>query len=70
MKRETPDKGLQAKLRKMVLAEGSSLQKVSKDLRLTRSQLSNYLADLPMNAAVLRGIEKTLTEAGDGGLRR
>lgn len=66
-KKEAPDPALQARLRKMVI--GASVHTVSRDTGLTRHQILQYLASVPMNAAVIRGIERTLTE-GDDGLRR
>ncbi len=57
-KRDTPDPGRQAELRELVKA--SSVHVVSQDLGLSRTQILQYLADVPMNAAIIRGIESTL----------
>lgn len=66
--KETPNPALQVKLREMVKKQ--SVHVVSRDLGLSRSQVLQYLADVPMNAAIIRGIESTLNGVGDGGLRR
>ncbi len=58
--KDTPDPGRQAELRALVKA--SSVHVVSQDLGLSRTQILQYLADVPMNAAIIRGIESTLAK--------
>jgi len=60
--KELPDKALQKRLREWIDRE--SLHAVVQETKLGRGQLSQYLAGLPMNTAVLRGIESTLHERG------
>jgi len=68
-KKDTPNPERQAELRALVKA--ASVHTVSQDLGLSRTQILQYLADVPMNAAVVRGIESTLANRGrDRGLRR